>query len=73
MLENYCGYPEEIYSKFANGLSTPAYVKQWTEKYWKQAGVKQKVAYGACENLRHVKDDNALFIPSSVFLIVKKS
>lgn len=72
MLENYCAYPEEVYSKFANGLGTPAYVKQWTEKYWKQAGVKQKVVYGASENLRQVKDDNALFIPSNVFFNKKK-
>lgn len=66
LLENYCAYPEDIYEKFANGLSTPAYIKQKVESYWKQDGIKTKVIYSMDENLRRIKDA-PLFIPPNVF------
>lgn len=66
-IENYCAYPEDVYEKFANGLSTPAYVKQKVEAYWKQDGVKTKVIYSLDEKLRYVKGSTPLFLPPNVF------
>lgn len=66
-LDDYCAYPEEIYEKFANGFSTPAYVTQQIKDYWNTEGVMTKVIYSMSDKLRSVKNSNPLTIPPNLF------
>lgn len=64
-LQNYCAYPKDIYEKFANGLSTPAYVKQQVKEYFKsQPGI--DMLFGKA-SLRNMKMDNPLILPPNIF------
>lgn len=62
-LQNYCAYPEDIYSDFANGLSTPSYVTQQVKKYWKTN--KSNVICG--EGVRTTSLTTPLIVPPNIF------
>lgn len=63
--ENYCAYPSEVYEKFANGFSTPAYVMQQVKGYW--SSFESEVLNGEA-SLRTMKTNkNPLIIPPNLF------
>lgn len=67
LVKNYCAYPEDVYKKFPNGLSTPSYIAKQVQDYWKQPNVKMNVIYSLNEKLRYVKADAPLLIPPNIF------
>lgn len=63
-LENWCAYPADVYNKFANCLSTPAYVTQQVRQYWKEFS---KDVLSGKAAVRNMKLTSPLILPPFVF------